>query len=120
MTEPTEEQKQAEREAKEREAKEREAKGKGSAPAARPSMEADLAQAIKGLRFRTNKAIPVLDDATGQPIVEGGKEKVRYIPDLRPMEVSDVLKAYMADGQLVIVAKDGSKHRLNKGGKAAA
>lgn len=95
------------------------AAAKATAADSRTPSAGDIAEAIKGLRFRTNKAIPVLDDATGQPIVEGGKEKVRYIADLRPMKRDDVLKAYMADGQLVIVAKDGSKHRLNKGGKAA-
>ena len=112
MADPTSEQLKQEEEAKA-------AAAKAAAPVSRTPADAELAKAIKGLRFRTNKAIPVLDDATGQPIVEGGKEKVRYIPDLRPMEVDDVLKAYMADGQLVIVAKDGSKHRINKSGKAA-
>lgn len=112
MAEPTPEQKKKEDEDK--------AAAAAGALVSRTPMEADLAKAIKGLRFRINKAIPVLDDATGQPIVEGGKEKVRYIPDLRPMEADDVLKAYLAAGQLVIVAKDGSKHRLNRGGKVAA
>lgn len=116
MAEPTPDQLKQEEDAKAAAA----AAAKAGSPVSRTPAEAELAKAIKGLRFRTNKAIPVLDDATGQPIVEGGKEKVRYIADLRPMEVDDVLKAYMADGQLVIVAKDGSKHRLNKGGKVAA
>ncbi len=73
---------------------------------------AEIARAVQGLRFRTSKALPVLDDSTGRPVLEGGKEKMRYIPDLRPMAVSDVLSAAYVGGELVIVSKDGAKHRI--------
>lgn len=74
-----------------------------------------IARAIGGLQFRTNKEIPVLDDSTGKPVKENGKPKMRYVPDSRPMTAGDVLNAYYADGQLVIVSKDGSKYRSATG-----
>lgn len=77
---------------------------------------AAIARAIEGLQFRTNKELPVLDDSTGKPLKENGKVKMRYVPDLRPMTAKDVLSAgYDGDGALVIVAKDGSKYRSEKG-----
>ena len=75
---------------------------------------AAIAKAIDGLEFRTNKALPVLDDSTGKPVMEGGKPKLRYVPDSRAMKPSDVLSAYYADGALVLVSKDGSKYRIAK------
>lgn len=75
---------------------------------------AAIAKALDGVEFRTNKALPVLDDSTGKPVLEGGKPKLRYVPDLRAMTAGDVLNAYYAEGVLVIVSKDGSKHRVTK------
>lgn len=105
MAEPNEEKKKKEQE--EQEEKElAKAAGKPSAAA--------IARAIEGLTFRTNKALPVLDDSTGKPVQEGGRPKMRHIPDLRPMTADDVLKAYFDNGQVVLVSKDGSKHRIGK------
>lgn len=81
--------------------------------AGKPSKEA-IAKALNGLTFRTNKALPVLDDSTGKPVMEGGKPKMRHIPDLRPMTAADVLNAYYDGSELVIVSKDGSKYRTGK------
>ena len=105
----------AEEAAKAAQAKEEQVKtapqsGRGATPS-----PAAIAKAIDGLQFRTNKELPVLDD-NGKPVKENGRAKVRYVPDLRPMTARDVLSAaYDGDGQLVIVAKDGSKYRINKG-----
>jgi len=80
---------------------------------------AAIAKAIEGLQFRTNKALPVLDDQ-GKPVKEQGKVKVTYVPDLRPMTMDDVLKASYDGGELTIVSKDGSKYRIGKGKSSSA
>jgi hypothetical protein len=84
----------------------------------KPGVDA-IANAIKGLRFRTNKALPVLDDSTGKPVIEGGKEKQRYIADLRTMTVEDVLSAVVDGDDLVLVSKDGAKHRVAQSRKTS-
>ena len=97
--------------------KEKDAEKANASPAAsgpRKPTSAEIAQAVRGLRFRTNKALPVLDNSTGKPVIEDGKEKMRYIPDLRQMAVSDVLSAAYVGGELVIVSKDGAKHRIGR------
>lgn len=88
----------------------KEDQGNTASGATKGPSKAAIEKAIAGLQFRTNKELPVLDD-NGKPIKEGGKPKVRYVPDLRPMTAKDVLSAaYNSEGRLVIVAKDGSKY----------
>ena len=70
---------------------------------------AAIEKALAGLTFRTNKQLPVLDDSTGKPIAG----KFSYVADLRPMKRDDVLAAVLNGKQIVIVAKDGSKHRVD-------
>lgn len=111
MADPTEEQKKKEEE--ERIKAEQAAKAAQSGGEKSPSA-AVIAKAIEGLTFRTNKSLPVVDDSTGKPIVENGKPKVRYVPDIRPMTKADVLSARYDGNELVLVAKDGSKHRIAK------
>lgn len=64
------------------------------------ALDKRVKDAIKSLRFRTNKRIEV----EGEPI--------RHVPDERPMKLSDVLNAADVDGTLVIVSADGRKHRI--------
>lgn len=59
-----------------------------------------VAEAIRSLKFRTNKRIEV----------EG--EPVRFVPDERPMKMADVLSYAEVGGNLVIVSADGRKHRI--------
>ena len=108
MADPKEEQKKNEQEEQVQGKRDQEkaADGKPSAAA--------IAKAIEGLTFRTNKEIPVLDDSTGKPVMEGGKPKVRYVPDERPLRPKDVLSAAFDGAALVIVTADGSKHRIGK------
>lgn len=69
---------------------------------------AAIGKALAGLTFRDNKQLPVLDDSTGKPIAG----KFSYVPNPRPMKRDDVLSAVLDGKQVVIVAKDGSKHRV--------
>jgi hypothetical protein len=64
------------------------------------SLDRRVKDAIKSLKFRTNKKIEV----EGAP--------TRYVQDERAMKPADVLSATEVDGQLVIVSADGRKHRV--------
>ncbi|WP_447978087.1 hypothetical protein [Candidatus Nitrospira bockiana] len=67
--------------------------------------------AIKGLKFRTNQ------EQRGED--EQGKESVRYVPVLREMTEEDVLKVRRDGDALIIVSKDGMKHRVSgRGGES--
>lgn len=58
-------------------------------------------EAIRDLKFKTNQAIE--DRET---------KKKTYAPAVRPMTESDVLSWKYVGDQLVIVSKDGTKHRI--------
>lgn len=107
MAELTDEQKK-----KEDEEKAAAAAAKATAESERGVSRAAIGKALAGLKFRTNKGIPDMDKTTGKPVMEDGKPKLRYVPDLRPMMMGDVLSAAMVGDELVIVTKDGSKHRV--------
>jgi hypothetical protein len=64
------------------------------------ALEGRVREAIKPLKFRTNKKI----EEEGQP--------TQYVRDERPMRMTDVLSAAVVNGTLVIVTADGRKHRL--------
>ncbi len=68
---------------------------------------------LKGLTFRTNKAVDMKDD-NGKPVLVGGKPRMTYIPVERELREEDVLNVREADGELVIVTKDGRKYRIEK------
>ena len=64
------------------------------------AMKGRVREAIKELKFQTNKKI------------EKEGEKPRYVPDERPMRMTDVLANKEVNGELVIVTADGRKHRI--------
>lgn len=68
---------------------------------------------LKGLTFRTNKQVEVLDEQN-KPVMVGGKPRMKYIPVERELQEGDVLKAYESEGEMVIVTKDGRKYRIKK------
>ena len=68
---------------------------------------------LKGLTFRTNKAVEMKDE-NGKPVLVGGKPRMQYIPVERDLREEDVLNAREADGQMVIITKDGRKYRVEK------
>jgi len=68
---------------------------------------------LKGLTFRTNKAVEMKDE-NGKPVLVGGKPRMTYIPVERELREEDVLNVREADGELVIVTKDGRKYRVEK------
>lgn len=68
---------------------------------------------LKGLTFRTNKAVEMKDE-NGEPVMVGGKPRMSYIPVERELRDEDVLNVREADGELVIVTKDGRKYRVEK------
>lgn len=68
---------------------------------------------LKGLTFRTNKAVEMKDES-GKPVMIGGKPRMNYIPVERELREEDVLNVREADGELVIVTKDGRKYRVEK------
>lgn len=72
-----------------------------------------LAPYLKGLTFRTNKAIEMKDE-DGKPVMVGGKPRMTYIPVERDLKEDDVLNAYESGGEMVIVTKDGRKYRVAK------
>lgn len=74
--------------------------------------DSGLAKAIKGLTVRANKALPDIDKSTGKPVMHGDEPRMTYVADLRPMITADVLRSVRVGNELVIVASDGSKHRV--------
>ena len=64
-------------------------------------MPKEVKKVIEGLKFKTNQAIE--DKET---------KKKSYVPHERPMTEDDVLSYAMKDGVVVIVSKDGTKHRV--------
>ena len=112
MADPTKDERKKQEE--EEKAAAEKAAAKTQASGERKPSEAEIAKAVAGLRFRTNKAMPVIDDTTGKQMMERGKPKMRYFPDVRPMTVADVLDAKSVDGALVIVSADGGKHIVKK------
>ena len=105
MAEPNEEQKKKEQDKQDKKERDTVADGKAAAAA--------IAKAVAGLKFRASKGVPVMDDTTGKPVMEGGKPKLRFVPDWRTMTADDVLSAALDGGELVIVSKDGMKHRVS-------
>jgi hypothetical protein len=63
--------------------------------------DVNVKEAIRGLKFRHN-----------QKIEDKDTKKVRYAPAERPMTEDDVLATRREGNQLVIVSKDGTKHRV--------
>lgn len=75
-----------------------------------------LKSCLAGKTFRTNQAIEERGD-DGQPVMMGDKPKMTYVPHVRPMTSDDVLNSYEAESQYVVISKDGTKHRIEKGQK---
>ena len=71
-------------------------------------MPKEVKAAISGLKFRTN-----------QVIEDRETKKKTYVPHERPMTEDDVLSYKVTDEGVVIVSKDGMKHRVEPGKKAA-
>lgn len=62
--------------------------------------------AIVGRMFHTNRKIA----KEGEPL--------RHVPHERALEMDDVLASKLVDGRLVLVTKDGVKHRVQVDAKA--
>lgn len=73
-----------------------------------------LKKCLAGKSFRTNQAIEE-QDSEGKPVMVNGKPKAKYVPHVRKMTPGDVLNSYETDEQYVVISKDGSKYRLEKG-----
>lgn len=71
-----------------------------------------LASYLKGLVFRTNKAVEVTEN--GKPVMVGGKPRMTFIPVERDLQEGDVLKSCVDGDDMVIVTKDGRKYRVKK------
>jgi len=57
--------------------------------------------------------------ATAGKAEVNGKKKVKWTPFKRPMKQADVLAFAERGGDIVIVGKDGAKHRVPKTGAKA-
>lgn len=68
---------------------------------------------LRGLAFRTNKAIEMKDE-NGKPILMGGKPRLTYIPVEREMQEGDVLSHAVVGDEIVLITKDGRKYRIQK------
>lgn len=69
-------------------------------------MEEISVKLLKGLKFRTSDGREVVD--------ENGKKKTKFIPVERALKPDDVLDWKDKGDAVVIVAKDGQKHRVSK------
>lgn len=74
-----------------------------------PATPTQISQAVQGLRFRTNQEMPDREDP---------KKKIR-VPHERPMTPADVMDSVVTENVCTLVCKDGSKHRVELGGKPA-
>lgn len=68
---------------------------------------------LKGLTFRTNKALEMKDE-NGKTVMVGGKPRMTYIPVDRDLAPDDVLSAAEVGDEMVLVTKDGRKYRVAK------
>lgn len=61
---------------------------------------------LRGLKFKTSEGRVAVD--------ENGKKKTKFIPVERALKPEDVLDWKDVGNAVVIVAKDGQKHRVEK------
>lgn len=73
----------------------------------------NVSRYCKGLTFRTNKAVEE-KDADGNVVKVNGKPRVKYLPVERDLTPDDLLKHYVDGNEVVLVTKDGRKHRVEK------
>lgn len=80
---------------------------------------AEVKAALKGLTFRDVKAEPVLEE--GKPKKDKQNKPVtKNVAITRPMTEEDILDWAGTEEGLVIVSKDGTKHRIVEAKKDAA
>jgi hypothetical protein len=82
-------------------------------PPATGDKQKGLKPYLKGLTFRTSKAVEMKDE-NGKPVMVGGKPRMTYMPVERELQEGDVLSVATVGDQMVIVTKDGRKYRVEK------